>query len=135
MVNEKDLARELLKQNGIKSDRMSEDTRTELGRMIAKDKVRVRRLTRVTIVLWGLFAICFIAAAAYEGYFGGNAATNSAITRPYGAMLIVAAQGLLVISVICSIALYLRSMSARMRQIQGVLTNIEQQLSELAKKE
>ncbi len=124
MTNDKNLDEQLLRQNGIEPDRLSDEDHNNIKKMIATDKVRLKRLKRITIIAWISTIICIIM------YF--TLAFNlPTFNLTYGA---VPHTILLWIAIGCTILLYIRSRSAHMRQLQASLSNIEEQLKRLSKK-
>ncbi|GAH84143.1 unnamed protein product, partial [marine sediment metagenome] len=59
MTNERDLGKELLKQNGIEPGALPDDPRKELRAMIERDKKRVTRMKWATVVALSLVLLLF----------------------------------------------------------------------------
>jgi hypothetical protein len=124
MAVEKNIRDELLKQNGGASG----TSPAVAEAILARDAARVRRLKRVTVASWIIFLLSLIAAGCIE-----------AIARPpqdyFAPAAIIGVQGVLLIAVFLTIALYVRGRTLTMRQIQARLSGIEEQLRKLAQKE
>lgn len=89
--------------------------------IIARDQARVKRMKKLTILAWLVFPISFIVVAALEAYLDNN------LIVPVGIMVV---QAILLIAVIFTISLYVRSRSLTMNQIQSRLTDIENLLKQ-----
>ena len=123
MTNDKNLDEQLLRQNGIEPDRLSDEDHNNIQKMIATDKMRLKRLKRMTIIAWISTIICII--MYYTLAFNLPTFNLTLGTVPHTILLWIA--------VACTILLYIRSRSANMRQLQARLANIEEQLKRLSK--
>ncbi len=122
MADNKDLGKELLKSNGMEFGKISNEERQTLQRLVATDKARVRRMKWATGIAWGLVVICFIVGGLWERANPG---------RPVG-LWVVLIKALLVIAIVFTISLLVRSRAASNRQIQSTLMQIQEQLERLS---
>jgi hypothetical protein len=60
MPSDNDLSKELLRQNGIESGKISEQDRIKIYQLMAKDKVRLKRMKWATGISAGLLLVSFI---------------------------------------------------------------------------
>ena len=125
MSDEKDLGKELLRQNGIEPGSLPEDRRKELRAMIERDKKRVTRMKWATVVSWSLVGLCFIVGFAFDWASSGKG--------PYAEFGVVFGIISFYVAVACTIAWYLRSRSLGQREIQASLADIAEQLKQLTK--
>ncbi len=121
MADNKDLGKELLKSNGMEFGKISNEERQTLQRLVATDKARVRRMKWATALAWGLVVICFIVGGLWE---------RANPERPVG-LWVVLIKALLVIAIVFTISLLVRSRAASNRQIQSSLMRIQEQLDHL----
>ena len=121
MADNKDLGKELLKSNGMEFGKISSEDRQKLQRLIVSDKARVQRMKWVTGIAWSALVICFVVAALWERANPG---------RPVG-LWVVLINALLVIAIVFTISLLVRSRAASNRQIQSSLIQIQEQLNHL----
>ena len=122
MADNKDLGKELLKSNGMEFGKISNEERQTLQRLVATDKARVRRMKWATGIAWGLVVICCIVGGLWERANPG---------RPVG-LWVVLLRALLVIAIVFTISLLVRSRAASNRQIQSTLMGIQEQLDRLS---
>ncbi len=121
MGDNKDLGRELLKSNGMEFGKISNEERQALQRLVATDKARVRRMKWATGIAWGSVVICLIVAGLWERANPG---------RPVG-LWVVLIRALLLIAIVFTISLLVRSRAASNRQIQSSLIRVQEQLDRL----
>lgn len=124
MTNDKNLDEQLLRQNGIEPDRLSDEDHNNIQKMIATDKARLKRLKRMTIIAWISTIICIIMYFTLAFNLPTFNLTLGAV--PHTILLYTA--------IACTISFYIRSRSAHMRQLQARLVNIEEQLRRLSQK-
>ncbi len=121
MADNKDLGKELLKSNGMEFGKISNEERQTLQRLVATDKARVRRMKWATGIAWGLVVIVMIVGGLWERANPG---------RPVG-LWVVLLRALLVIAIVFTISLLVRSRTASNRQIQSSLIRVQEQLDRL----
>jgi membrane protein YdbS with pleckstrin-like domain len=125
MAKENNLREELLKQMES-SPRETSNVNPKLAQeIIAKDTARVRRLKRITVFSWLLVIVSFVVV--------GISASTEGIEKVWwmpGAVYGV--QALLLIAVIFTISLYVRSRTLNLRQIQATLSDIQEQLKKMS---
>lgn len=130
MTKDTNLKEELLKQaqsNGIIGS--SADLRS-IQKILAKDETRVKRMRLVTKLTWLLVLVSLVVACAVSLF------TDATRVKPeWVPAFIVAWQGVLIIAVIFSVSLYVRSRTLTMHQIQARLAGIEEQLKKMARQE
>lgn len=122
MSGEKDLGKELLRQNGIEPGSLPEDRRKELRAMIERDKKRVTRMKWATVVALSVVLLLFIVGGLVGRIFPREAVMMS-VGFPLAIMFYVV--------VAFTISWYLRSRSLGQRQIQASLADIAEQLKQL----
>ena len=130
MDKAKDIKEELLKQMDENSDQTSVKTPQEI---IARDTHRVRRLKRIVIISWSVVVGCFVTGAflcAREGalFYGASSDEIWLWTR----VLAVALRPFLLIAIILTISLYIRSRTLTLRKIQARLAGIEEYLKKMS---
>ena len=119
MTNDKKLANELLKHNGLKPEKISSQTRKQIQEMLAKESKRANRFRRtsrilwLTIVIW--LAIILILSHVYTKF-------------PVVELGILGCYVLGVCAIICSIIAHVASRSATLKQIQASLAEISEEL-------
>ncbi len=125
MSDEKDLGKELLKQNGIEPGSLAEGQRKEVRRMIERDKKRVTRMKWATVGVGLLLVVlCFIVNAVIQRVTGSHAMIISPVF-----VLVV----LFWVLVVSGVVRYFRSRAVTQREIQLSLTDIAEQLKQLTK--
>lgn len=125
MAKENNLREELLKQMEQNADKASNANQKLAQEILARDTARVRRMKRVTVFSWLLAIVAFIVVGISESTEG----IEKAWWMP-GATFVVPA--LLLIAVIFTISLYVRSRTLNLRQIQAKLASIEEQLKKMS---
>jgi len=130
MAKENDIKEELLKQMDSESHEKAETHASSLDEIIAKDRARIKRLKWATVISWVLVAFCLIPAAFLEH------ARRSAALIPSELVVLstlaVTLRALLLIAVILTISLYIRSRTLTIHQIQARLANIEELLKKMS---
>ncbi len=127
MTTEKQLRDELLKQNGVGTQR-AEDLRDKI---LAKYQAQVTRMRRLVIFTWGLVAASLVGAFMVRVFFPEIVEFRPQL-QP---LFITVFQPLLLLAIIFTISLYLRSRALTMHQIQARLAGIEEQLRKMAQKD
>jgi len=124
MSDEKDLGRELLKENGIEPGSLPEDRRKELRKMIERDKARARG-AKFGAVGGPLFVLVIVLVIKIVrtmlGYEGGLVDVMSLLFLGLFSLVFII------------VSLYFIGMYFGQRQIQTSLTDITEQLKQLAK--
>jgi hypothetical protein len=139
MTTEKQLRDELLKQNGVGTQK-AEELR---DRILAKDEAQVRRMKWVAGIAWVVFLISFLLAALLEfarrhPILGLRTDEAMALFPEYSwfvPMAIIITQGLFILAVAMTFSLHVRSRTLTMHQIQTRLAGIEEQLRKMAQKD
>ena len=127
MTTDKDLKEELLRQNGVDAQK-GQDQRDEI---LARDRAQVARMKKLTIIGWILVATSFAVAGTFELSFP-EVLKAKALLVP---LFIMVWQGLLLITIIFTVSLYVRSRTLTMHQIQSSLALIEEHLRKMSQKE
>ena len=125
MTNEKKLAKELLKHNSLKPQEISSQTRKQIQEMLAKESKRASRFKRASRILWLTLAIWLVIVFILSGILD-----PAGINFKFPAVEL-AITGLYVFpsaAIICSIIAYMSSKSATLKQIQGSLADISEEL-------
>ena len=122
MADNKNLGKKLLKSNGMEFGKVSQEEKQKLKRLVARDKARVQRMKWATGIAWGSVVICFIVGGLWERANPGG---------PVG-LWVVLLRALLVIAIVFTISLLVRSRAASNRQIQSTLMQIQEQLERLS---
>jgi membrane protein YdbS with pleckstrin-like domain len=125
MAKENNLREELLKQMEQNADKASNANQKLAQEILARDTARVRRMKRVTVFSWLLAIVAFIVVGINESTEG----IEKVWWMP-GATFVVPA--LLLIAVIFTISLYVRSRTLNLRQIQATLSEIQEQLKKIS---
>ena len=125
MARENDIKEELLKQMEKNTDKMSEANVKSSQEIIARDAARVKRMKWTTIFSWLVVAVFFIVAGIIES----NPSYRN--TVPLNCAIVIF-RAVLLIAVIFTISLYVRSRTLTMHQIQARLSNIEEQLKKMS---
>lgn len=125
MAKENNLKEALLRQMNENSNMTSGLDAGSAHQVIARDTAGVKRGKKVTTFAWMVVLIFLFVVAVIEFASGG---------RPDWLMpaAIVVFQALLIIAVICSVSLYVRSRTLTMHQIQAGLANIEMLLKKMS---
>lgn len=128
MAKENNLKQALLRQMDENSNMTSGLDSRLAHQVIARDTALVKRAKKVTVFAWTVLLIFLFIVAVIEVASGG---------RPDWLMpaAIVVFQALLLIAVICSVSLYVRSRTLTMHQIQAGLANIEMLLKKMSQDE
>jgi hypothetical protein len=124
MDENKGLAEQLLKQNGLKAGTATESERDRFRRILARDKARARRMGVVTLAAWGLFLACIGGAALKE-----HLAPQAPPTTPgYAALAMMA---LFYVAIACSISWFVRSRSVGQGELRARLAELAEELKAL----
>ncbi len=124
MSDEKRLAEELLKQNGLAAGTATEEEQTRLHQMLVRERARAQRMKVGTIISWSLFSACFAALALREHL----TPQDSTHTPGYGFFAVLA---LLYIAIVCSVSWFLRSRSVSRREVLAKLVELEKGIEAL----
>ncbi len=129
MATEKNLREELLKQNSVGTQ-----PGTNLrDKVLAKDQARVARMRKLTICSWIVVGASLIAAGVVRVVLSfPDLSVDMSLLGP---TFIVVWQGLLLIAIIFTISLYVRSRTLTMHQIQSSLALIEEHLKKMSQKD
>ncbi len=127
MATEKNLRDELLNQNGS-SARKGNDLRDQV---LARDEANVARMRTLTIYSWIVVGVSLAIAGIVRVSF-----PDVLEFRPQLVPLFITVwNGLLLLAVIFTISLYVRSRTLTMHQIQSSLALIEEHLRKMSKKD
>ena len=126
MATEKNLREELLNQNGAGGQK-PDDARNKI---LARDEARVTRLRKLVVVAWALVATCPVAMAISHLF-----PLEPQFERVLTPLLIIPLEGFLLIAIIFTISLYVRSRTLTMHQIQTSLALIEEHLKKMSQKD
>jgi uncharacterized membrane protein len=100
-------------------------------KVLARDAARVARMKTLTIFAWVVVAASLAAGLTVRAFFPEIREYQSALVP--AAILVF--QALLMIAAFFTLALYIRSRTLTMRQIQASLAHIEEHLKKMAEKE
>lgn len=133
MTDEKDIGEELLKQNGIEQDILSDDEQERVRLALVRDRARVKRLKWVTGICWAAALATCLAMVRIGFWTRGDFRSIHRIMapRPLGLILMCT----LVAAAVCTASLFIRSRSLNSREIKASLDEISAQLKRLAEKE
>lgn len=125
MAKENNLKEALLRQMNENSNMTSGLEAGSAHQVIARDTAAVKRGKKVTTFAWMVLLIFLFVVAVIEFASGGRPdwLTPAAI---------VVFQALLIIAVICSVSLYVRSRTLSIHKIQASLTSIEELLKKMS---
>ncbi len=126
MTTAKNFKDELLAQNGG-AGQTGEGHRNAI---LARDEARVARMRKLVVVAWALVAACPVAMVISH-----LLPLRPELERVITPVLIIPLEGLLLIAVILTISLYIRSRTLTMHQIQVSLALIEEHLKKMSQKD
>ena len=129
MAKENNIKEELLNQMDKNFDQPSTKSAQEI---IARDIARVRRLKWITIFGWLLVIICFVIAGIIELNVKGIESDLLYMSTMWSSITILIFQAMLLIAIILTISLYIRSRTLTLHKIQARLANIEEQLKKMS---
>lgn len=142
MADKSNIKQELLKQMDTRP--AGDRTGIELmEKIISRDMARIRRLKWITGICWLLVLVCLAVPGVIElvkcipgGILGFTPQMIDLLVPDYYvSALAIVTRGLLVIAVILTISLYVRSRTLTMHQLQARLAGIEEQLKKMAQDE
>lgn len=131
MSEESNLKEALLRQMDKESDETHRDGTKSVEEIIARDIARIKRLKWITASSWALVVLCFIPAAFLEYAEKSHVLTTNELVFLNSLALILRA--LLLIAIILTISLYIRSRTLTIRRIQARLANIEELLKKMSR--
>lgn len=132
MVEENDLRTGLLGQMD-KDHGNASGAGTEVPRdIIERDSARVRRLKWVVIVCWSLVVMLFVVGGIIESSTKGGESNVSDLNSVWVSVAAVVLRAMLLIAVVLTISLYIRSRTLTMRQIHVRLASIEEHLRKMS---
>ncbi len=141
MASENEFREELLKADGLRRNVLYPEDREALGRILKRDRARVRRMKWVTVAVWGALFACWVGLGAALGRFsiGGFSVVRPVVRMP--AYASGAFQALFYIALICTASYAVRAWVARgresqvrMMEFQARLVEIEETLKRLVEK-
>jgi H+/gluconate symporter-like permease len=133
MPTNDDLSKELLGQNGIKSDGMSEQDREKIYQLLGKDKVRLKRIRWAFGITAGLVLISFIMVIVSQVLRSRGVDVH----RTFGTDFVDIGNILFLLFLSCAVALSVmrrRGREHRNQLMEARLASIEEQLKRLAEK-
>lgn len=130
MTKESDIKEELLEQMAKESDEKAGTHASSLAEIIAKDRSRIKRVKWATVIGWVLVAVCLIPAAFLEHAKRSAALIPSELV--FLSTLAITLRALLLITVILTISLYIRSRTLTIHQIHARLADIEELLKKMS---
>jgi quinol-cytochrome oxidoreductase complex cytochrome b subunit len=125
MANENELKEELIRQMKENSNKIPKVDKNSVQQILKKEEIRVRSTRKLTVFAWLLFIISLIAAGIIEAVSG----PPPNLLPPTAAFVTLC---LLIVAVIFTVSLYVRSRILTMHQIQSRLSNIEEQLKKMS---
>ncbi len=127
MATENNLREALLSQNGV-GNQNGNDLR---DRVLARDRARVARMNRLTIFSWIVVAASLVGAGIFRLSFPDVLTAKPQLVP----LFITVWQALLMLAIIFTISLYIRSRTLTMHQIQVSLALIEEHLKKMSQKD
>ncbi|MFH1741299.1 MAG: hypothetical protein ABIH23_20030 [bacterium] len=134
MNQNEELSQELLKENGIKADLLSDGYRSDIQRMIKKEKISSMLLKWATIFWWTVVVIIHISYMINVGAILDNLDNPSRIDH-YGEnvyLLGTIEPFLILAGAILTMVFLMRLRTISILEIQGRLASIEEQMRQLA---
>jgi len=125
MAKENEIKEELIKRMNENSNQIPKADKNSVQQILKKDKTEVRRMKKLAVFTWLLFIISLIVAGIIEAFPGPH-------PDWFPPTVIIVTQGLLIIAVIFTVSLYVRSRTLTLHQIQSRLSNIEEQLKKMS---
>ncbi|MCK4850397.1 MAG: hypothetical protein KAT11_03545 [Phycisphaerae bacterium] len=122
MTNDKNLANELLKQNGLDPQKISVQSAQRTREMLAKELRRANRIKLVSRILWLMIVILLAVTAIVTNVSEGDSA------RPVVGLAIVGCYVLGICAIICSIMAHVALRNTTLKQIQASLADIAEEL-------
>ncbi|MFQ6035344.1 MAG: hypothetical protein ACE5NM_05785 [Sedimentisphaerales bacterium] len=122
MTKESNIKEQLLNQMDKNFDQASAKSTQEI---IARDTARVKRMKWMTIFSWLALVVFFIVAGVIER----NPSYRNTVWLNCAIIIL---RGLLLIAVIFTVSLYVRSRTLTLHKIQTRLANIEEQLKRMS---
>ena len=131
MNQNEELSQELLKENGIKADLLSDEYRNDIQRMIKKEKIRTLLLKWATIFWWTMVVITHI---SYMINVGLALEEQSRIERHRDLIYVLGTiePFLILAGAILTMVFLMRLRTISILEIQGRLVSIEEQMRQLA---
>lgn len=130
MSKESNLKEALLRQMDKESGETHRDGTKSIEEIIARDMARIKRLKWITASSWVLVVLCFIPAAFLEYAQKSHVLTTNEQVFLNSLALILRA--LLLIAVILTVSLYMRSRTLTIHRIHARLANIEELLKKMS---
>jgi len=132
MAKENDLRKELLKQMDKDHGKTLEAGVTLAQEIVRRDATHVKRLKWVVIVCWLLVMIFFMVAGIVECNIKGIESDVLYVNTMWINVAVLVLRAMLLIALVLTISLYVRSRTLTMHQIQARLANIEEQLMRMS---
>lgn len=132
-----EFGRELLRQNGIGTEGLSEEDRRAIERILARDRARTRRMKWVTLILWAVFFLLVTIGAVIEKT--ATPGPELMLLKGYFAVVLIPVFFLAMVSMASGIVhawiSRLRGTDARLIEIHVRLAQIQRELQHLSKKD
>jgi hypothetical protein len=122
MKNKRSFEDQLLSQNGLSRNALSDEDRQVIQKILKRDRARARRVGLAAIVLWGLLAVAFVTLGVLEQ----APSTREWFKIGYWVPFMMAG---FYIALVCSVSWALRSSWARHRSRDSRLVEIEARLT------
>ncbi|MFH1719378.1 MAG: hypothetical protein ABIF19_18650 [Planctomycetota bacterium] len=132
MVKENDLRKELLRQMDKSHGEASGAGVKSPRDFIERDSARVKRLRWVVMACWLLVMIFFMVAGIVECNIKGIESDALYVNTMWISVAVLILRAMLLIALVLTISLYVRSRTLTMHQIQARLGKIEEQLRRIS---
>ena len=126
MTNDKNLANELLKQNGLEPEKLSQQIEQRIQQMVARDIKRAklaRRVREIIFLATAIFLAVFCLAANVLPWTRGSKLSSLAMPIFILTIYVVGLS-----AIICTIIAHVASRNATLKQIQASLADISEEL-------
>ena len=126
MTNDKNLANELLKQNGLDPQKISIQSAQRTREMLAKELRRARRLKTASKILWLIMlawvAMFYVVVVLFSWLFSRNPSSLQV------GIFVLGTYVLGLCAIVCTVIAYIASRNATLKQIQASLADIAEEL-------
>ncbi len=131
-----EFSRELLRQNSIPTEGLSEEDRATLERILVRQRARVRRMKWATLILWAVFGLLLTIGAVIERT--SPPGPELMLLKGYFAVVLIPLLFLILACMASGIVhawtLRLRGTDARLIEIGARLARIEREMNRRAEK-
>ncbi len=129
MKDTKNLAGELLRQNGLNPGVLSDEDRERLRDIFSRDEARVNRVKWVAIVCWVLFLGIPITGMLVSTVF--DASEGGQLARTLTDVVAIVEMCVFWVAIVCTVSWFIRARSLGQRRILAKLTDIERQIARM----